>query len=98
MHRDHNRLEPIIHFIPFHPNYTNDINPGFNMPYAKIVFVTLLLPFQTTAPSLVTQASWITHLIHSYSDYELAITVNAAKPASLTFPVITRGFSWHQIW
>jgi hypothetical protein len=57
MHHDHNGLEPIIHFIPFHPNYTNDINPGFNMTYAKKVFVIFLLPFQTTAPSLVTQAS-----------------------------------------
>lgn len=62
------------------------------MTYVKKVLVTFLLPFQTTAQSLVTQ------LIHSYSDYELGITVNAAKPASLTFPVITRGFSWHQIW
>ena len=68
------------------------------MTYAEKVFVTSLLPFQTTAQGLVTQASWITHLIHSYNDYELAITVNAAKPASLMFLVITTGFSWHQIY
>lgn len=67
------------------------------MTYAKKVFVTLLLPFQTTALSLVTQASWITHIIHSYSDHELAITVTAVKPASLTFPLITRGFSWYRM-
>jgi hypothetical protein len=39
---NNNRLEPILHFIPFHPNFTNDINPGCNMTYAKKSFCYLL--------------------------------------------------------